>query len=42
MRKYRTFTSKKAVRIATAEAGSEKSGRPPVININVIRNIGRV
>jgi hypothetical protein len=36
------FTSKKALTSARAEERSEKFGLPPVINIKVIRNIGRV
>jgi hypothetical protein len=42
IQKYSTFTSKNTVSIASPEAGSEKFGFPPVINMNVIRNIGKV
>jgi hypothetical protein len=42
IKKYRTFTIKKAVSMARAEAGSAKFGLPPVMNMNVTRNIGRV
>jgi hypothetical protein len=42
IKKYKTLTSKKTVSIARPEAGSEKLGLPPVMNIKVIRNIGRV
>jgi hypothetical protein len=36
------FTSKNAERTAIADDGSAKFGLPPVINKNVMRNMGRV